>query len=103
MLAATGIKQGAAIWATVIACHIAIDAHFISASAAEHRNLIPFSLRPDLDRMASQGLVTFLAGVVDAAALHLDGDHIESGPVVSAAGLRIQIHPANFRTRKLHR
>src|ERR1700733_504494 len=51
MLATAGIEQGAAIRASVAACHVFLDGHFISASPAEHRGLSPFHPRPDLDRM----------------------------------------------------
>jgi hypothetical protein len=47
--------------------------------------------------------VAILAGIIDAAALHPDRDDVESGSIVSAAGLRIQIDSANFKARKLHR
>jgi hypothetical protein len=53
--------------------------------------------------MASEHAVAFLAGIVNAATLHLNGDHVESSPVVSASGLCIQIDSSNFGAGKLHR
>jgi len=47
--------------------------------------------------MIGQCVVALLAGIVDAAALHLDGDDVELGPIVSAARLRVQIDSANVR------
>ena len=107
MLAAAGIQWGAAMSACVAARHVLVDRHLISANAAEHCPLSPFLQRPDLDRMAGriagQGLVTLFAGKIDTAALHLDSDNIESGSIVHAASLRIQIDSANFRARDPHR
>jgi hypothetical protein len=102
MLATAGIERGAAIRASVAACHVFLDGHFISASPAEHRGLSPFRPQPNLDLMAGQCLVTLLAGEIYTAALHLDGDHVESGPIVSAPSLCIQIDSANFGARELH-
>src|ERR1700691_5728555 len=103
MIAAARIERGVTMRASIIARPIFADGHFIPASAAEHRGLVPLLLRPDLDRMAGQSLVTLLAGVIDSTALHFDGDDVERGPIVSAAGLRIQIDSANFGARALHR
>jgi hypothetical protein len=96
MLPAAGIERGGAAWAVVTACHVLIDCHFISANAAEHCSLSPFRLRPDLDCVAGQSLVTLFAGIIDAAALYLDGDNVESRSIVSAASLRIHIDSANL-------
>jgi len=43
--------------------------------------------------MVRQGLMTILASVKDAAALHADGDHIENRPVVIATRFLIEIDP----------
>jgi hypothetical protein len=103
VLATAGIKWGTTIRTSVAACHVLLDGHFISASAAEHRRLSPFHLRPDLDRMARQSLVTLLAGEIYTAAVHLDRDNIENGSVVGAASLCIQIDSSNFGARGLQR
>lgn len=89
--------------AFIAARHVSFDSHFISASAAKHRRLRPFRMRPDFDRVAGQSLVTFLAREIYAAALHLDSDDVESGSIVSTANLRIQIDAANLRPRGLHK
>jgi len=103
MLAAARIKRGVTMRAFIAACHVLIDRHLMSASATEHRKLGPFRVRPDLGRMAGQGLMALLAGEINAAALHLDGDDVESCCVMGAAGFYIQIDSANFRARELHR
>jgi hypothetical protein len=41
--------------------------------------------------VVGEGDVAVFAGVVDAAALHFDGDDVERGMVVKAASLRIEI------------
>ena len=102
MLATPGIEWSTAIRASVAASHVLLNGHFTSASTAEHRWLGPFHLRPDLNRVTGQCLVTLLAGEIDTAALHLDGNHIESGPIVSAPSLCIQIDSANLWARELH-
>lgn len=103
MLAAAGVKWRAAVGAAMVACPVLVDRHFMSASAAKHRGLTPFGLRPYRNRMAGQSVVTLLAREVDSAALHLDGDHVESGSIVSATGLRIQIDSEDYRAGRLHR
>jgi len=103
MLAAAWIKGRIAIWARIAARHVLRDAQLISAGAAEHRRLVPFRLQPDLDWMSSQSLVTLFASVMDAAALHLDGDDVEFGSIVSAARHGVEINAENLRARKLHR
>jgi hypothetical protein len=103
MLAAAGIKRGVTKRALIAACHIFVDGHFISASTAEHCGLGPFHLRPDLNRMVCQSQVALLAGVINAAAFHPDGNNIESSRIVSTAGLRIEIDSVNFRAQRLHR
>ncbi len=103
MIAAAWIKARIASWALVAARHVLRDAQFVSAGVTEYRELCPFFPRTDLDRMARQSLVTLLARKIQTAAMHLDGNNIESGSIVSAASLRIQIASANFRTQALHR
>lgn len=97
MPAAAGVEGNVAGRALVAAGHVLLDAHLISTGAAQDRVLGPLGPRPDFDRMVSQSLVALLAGVVDAAAFHLDRDNVENGSIVSAARLRIQIDSANFR------
>jgi hypothetical protein len=46
--------------------------------------------------MACEGIVAILAGVVDAAAFHFDGDDIERGVVMEAAGLRVEVQAEDF-------
>ncbi len=46
--------------------------------------------------MAGEGVVTILAGIVDAAALHPDSEDVELGSIVRAARLLIEIDSANL-------
>jgi hypothetical protein len=46
--------------------------------------------------MGGEGLVAVFAGVVDAAAFHFDGDDVERGVVMEAAGLGIELEAADF-------
>jgi hypothetical protein len=102
MFAAARIKPCSAGRAPVPAFHVLLDAHLHAARAAQHRPLSPLRPRPRFDCMAGQRLMAILAGVVNAAALHLDGDNVESCPVMRAARLRIEIDPPNLWPLQLH-
>jgi len=98
MLTAAWVECGAASRTTIAARQVLFNAHFISAGSAQHCLLVPLGLGPNCKRMVRQGLMTILASVKDAAALHADGDHIENRPVVIATRFLIEIDPANFRS-----
>lgn len=66
------------------------------AGAAEDGWGIPCGARPGLDGVIGEGFVTVLAGVVEAAAGHLDGDDVERGVVVETAGLRVELEAVDF-------
>jgi len=51
---------------------------------------------PGLNGMAGESDVAVLAGVKKTAALHLDGDDVQRGMVVEAAGLRIELKAEDF-------
>lgn len=103
VFAAAGIKGGAATTTCVAAREVLLDAHFLSADAAQDGEFSPLRLRPDLDGMVSQGIVAVFACVINAAALHLDRNDVESGSIVSAARLRIEIDSENLWAREYHR
>ena len=103
MIAAARIEGSAAAGTHVATRHILRNAELAATNAAKHGRLTPLLLRPDLNWMVRQSLVALLAGVIDAAALHPDRDDVESGSVVSAAGLSIEIDPANFGALQWHR
>jgi hypothetical protein len=96
MLAAAGIESGAAGGTLVATGHIPLDAHLISAGAAQYCGLCPLRLRPNLDRMICQSFMAILAGVIDAATFHLYRDNIENGSIVCTARLCVQIDSPNF-------
>ena len=52
---------------------------------------VPFGLRPGHEGMVGESVVAVFAGVEEAAAFHFDGDDVERGVVVEAAGLRVEI------------
>jgi hypothetical protein len=64
--------------------------------------LIPIALRPDLDLVAGEGLVTVLTGVVGVAALHLDCDDVHRLVVVGASGLSVEADSAHIGMRRWH-
>jgi hypothetical protein len=95
MVAASGVESGLAGGAAELALEILGDGEFDAAGPAEDGRLVPFGLRPDLDRMTGEGNMAILAGVVEAAALHLDGDDVGGAVVVEAAGLGIEVEAAD--------
>ena len=102
MVATSGIEGNATIGAPVATCQVLRNAELISANPTEHSGLAPFCLQPDFDGMVCQDLVALFAGVINAAALHLDGKNIEIGSGVSAARLSVEVDPANFGACLLH-
>lgn len=98
MVFAAGIEARAASWALRSTLQIFIDGKFSSARSAEHSFAVPLRARPNGKFVARQFNVAIFAGVVNAAALHFDGDDIECAAVVPAAGLRVEINSADFGT-----
>jgi hypothetical protein len=96
MIAATGIEFRIAVRTFVAACHVLCYRQFTSAGPAKHRLVVPLLRRPNLNRMACQSIMAIFAGVVDAAALHPDGNDVQGRVVVSTARLRIQSNAAHF-------
>jgi hypothetical protein len=96
VVAASGVEARLAGRATGVALEVLGDGEFGAAGSAEDGRLVQFALRPNLDRMVSEGHMTILAGIVEAAALHLDGDDVGGLVVVEAAGLGIKVQAANF-------
>jgi hypothetical protein len=52
--------------------------------------------------MACEELMAILAGIVDAAASHPDGNDVERRVIMGAPGLPIYFHSPNFRVWQLH-
>jgi len=96
MVAAGGVEGSLASGAAGVALEVLGDGEFGAAGSAEDGGLVPFGLRPDLDGMTGEGNMAILAGVVEAAALHLDGDDVSEVVVVEAAGLRIEVQSVDF-------
>jgi len=94
--AASGVEGGPAGGAARVALKVLGDGEFGAAGTAEDGRLVPLGLRPDLDGMAGEGDVAILAGVIESAALHLDGDDVGGAVVVEAAGLGIEVQSADF-------
>jgi hypothetical protein len=97
--AASWIEGRAANRACETAIQVLLNGHLRPACATKHGGFGPFRLWPDLDRMASQSLVAVLAGVIDTATPHLDGNNVENTPVVSAASVHIEVDSADFVVR----
>jgi hypothetical protein len=50
--------------------------------------------------MAGESFVAILAGIVFAAALHLDGDDVDCASIVGAAGLLVEADSVDFWARR---
>jgi hypothetical protein len=79
-----------------VALQVLGDGEFGAAGSAEDGRLVPFGLRPELDGMAGESQVAILAGVIEPAAIHLDGDDVGRAVVVEAAGLGIEVEAADL-------
>ena len=96
VVAAGVVERSLAGGAAGVALEVLGDGEFGTAGSAEDGRLLPLRLRPDLDGMPGQRNVAILAGVVEAAALHLDGDDVGGAVVVEASGLGIEVQSADF-------
>lgn len=74
---------------------ILIHRQFPSTSPAKHRVDPSLAPRPNLRLMAGQGLVTADAGIVEPAALVLDGDYVAIRVPMRALRDRRDIHAVN--------
>lgn len=102
VLAAARVEGGGAARAAAVASQVLGSRQLVPASAAEHGGLVPLRLRPHLGRMALQGVVALAAGVVAAAAPHLQRDDVGRAAPVGAARLRIQGQAEDGRARRRH-
>jgi hypothetical protein len=96
VVAAPGVELLPATRAARFALHILMYRQLRAASPAKYCLLLPLALRPHLDRMSSQRLMTILASIVNAAALHLDRDDVRRPVIMLAARLRIQLDSAHI-------
>jgi len=91
VVATSGIELLAAIWTRIPAPHVLMDGELSAAGTAKDCFLGPFTLRPHFDRVTGERCVAIMAGVIDRAAFHLDGDDVGGAAPMSATGLRIEI------------
>jgi hypothetical protein len=102
VVAASGIELRPTAWATIFALHILMDGQFYATGATEYGSLAPFPLGPHLDLMIGERVMTILASIVDATALHFDRNDVCGAVIVLATGLRIEIDAANFWKSRHH-
>jgi hypothetical protein len=99
VVAAARIEGCMAMRAARIGLEIGRDGDFGTAGSAKNGRSVPFSFGPGLEGVASQGVVAVFAGVVGGATFHLDGDDIERGVVVEAAGLGVELEAEDLGSR----
>lgn len=96
VVAAGGVERGVARGAAGVALEVSGDREDGTAGAAEDGGFLPFGLGPGFEGMVGEGVMAIFAGVEEAAAFHFDGDDVERGLVVEAAGLRIEMEAEDF-------
>src|ERR1700722_2532885 len=87
VLATPRIELCPANRAARITLHVLENRYRRTAGAAKYCWLVPFSFRPDCDRMIGERQVAILAGIVTAATFHLDGDDVSRPVIMLATGL----------------
>ena len=102
VVAASRIELRAARGAARITLHVLENGKRCTASAAEYCLLVPFTFRPDCDRMIGERQVAVFAGIVDAAARHLDGNDVSRTVIVFASVLRIEIYSPHLQNSWIH-
>jgi hypothetical protein len=95
--AALGIELRTTTLASGIAMHVLQYCELYTAGAAKDGFLAPFALRPYGDLMIGKQRVTVLAGIVDTATLHPDGNYVIGPAVVLASSLRVKICTTHLR------
>ena len=96
VIAAGGVEGGVTRGAAGVGLEVGGDGEFGAAGTAEDGLVVPFGLRPGLDRMVSEGVVAVFAGVEEATAFHFDSDDVERRVVMETAGLGIEIQAADI-------
>jgi hypothetical protein len=91
VVAAAWIESCMTMRAAGIGLDIGRDGDFGAAGSAQDSLRLPFGLRPGFEGVVGKGAVAILAGIVGGAAFHLDGDDVEGGVVVEAAGLGVEV------------
>jgi hypothetical protein len=102
VVTAGGVEGGSARRADGVALKILVDGELGVAGSTEDGLLAPCGLGPDLDGVPSENDVTVLAGVVQTATFHFDGDDVEGTAVVYAARLGIEFDAVNNRGAERH-
>lgn len=102
MVSAARVKLCPAHWTGVAAAHVLTNRKLRRAGSAENGALVPFAFRPDRGRMPRERCVAILAGIVNSAALHFDGNDVSRAAVVLATGLGIELNPADLWMPSLH-
>ncbi len=102
VVSATWVEGGPAEWAQVAAVHVFPDRQFVPAGSAENCPNVPLRTRPHLASMACKEFMAILAGIVDAATSHPDGNDVERRVIMDAAGLPICLQSLDIRFWQLH-
>jgi hypothetical protein len=102
VVATSGIEVLTTTWAATFALHILMNGQRCPAGATKYGSFAPFRLGPYLDRMIGERVMTILASIVDATALHLDRDDVSGSVIVLATGLPIKIDAMNFWKNRHH-
>ena len=87
VVATSRIELRSATHTARLASHVLKNGQHCTAHATKNRLLIPFTLRPNCNRMIGEHLVAIFAGIVEAATFHLDSDDVSRAVIMLATGL----------------
>ncbi len=73
----------------VLGAKILVDGQYMGTHTAQYRWFVVAMLRPASGLMVRDFIMTLPAGVIGAAAVHANRDHINEAKVMLAAGLLI--------------
>ena len=96
VIATSGVELLLTTWAATFALQVLVDGQLYATSATKYGSLAPFLFGPYLERMIGERIMTILASIVDATALHLDRDDVGAAVIVRATGMPIEIDATNF-------
>jgi len=95
---AARIEARVTIWTSVFAFHVLLDSQLCTAASAKDRFLIPLTLRPHRYRVVRQLSMAIVAGIVEAAAFHFDGNNVGGPVIVPTTSLEIEINAADVKS-----
>lgn len=95
VVAAAGVEPGAARRANILTIEVLPDAKLNSASTAQHRLRLELRHRPHRGGVIRERVVAIVAGIIFAAAFHLDRNDVERRMPMRASRPRVHFDAAH--------